>query len=164
MGGQAARLLRLIPQSSWMLAGVTKEVVRLGRLIERLSKWSEHRVGCRISGNRRIHTVLQRCVQVAAGCCCMLHVLVAGSGCKPAALLMFLLITALTSAFCRAPPLTQCMPHNHTLQSFTQFDGAAVKAALQHAQQGGGGDDFDAAVNRAATEVFSALDAALDAK
>ncbi|GBF99996.1 ATP synthase subunit delta mitochondrial [Raphidocelis subcapitata] len=46
-----------------------------------------------------------------------------------------------------------------------QFDGAAVKAALQHAQQGGGsGDDFDAAVNRAATEVFSALDAALDAK
>lgn len=46
-----------------------------------------------------------------------------------------------------------------------QFDGAAVKVALQSAQAGGGGgDDFDAAVNRAATEVFSALDAALEAK
>ncbi|KAI8466982.1 MAG: ATP synthase [Monoraphidium minutum] len=46
-----------------------------------------------------------------------------------------------------------------------QFDAAAVKVALQHAQAGGGGgDDFDAAVNRAATEVFSALDAALEAK
>jgi F-type H+-transporting ATPase subunit delta len=45
-----------------------------------------------------------------------------------------------------------------------QFDGAAVKAALQSAQAHSGGDDFDAAVHRAATEVFSALDAALDAK
>jgi F-type H+-transporting ATPase subunit delta len=45
-----------------------------------------------------------------------------------------------------------------------QFDGAAVKAALQQAQAAPSGDDFDAAVNRAATEVFSALDAALEAK
>lgn len=46
-----------------------------------------------------------------------------------------------------------------------EFDPAAVKAALQHAQAGAaGGDDFDAAVGRAATEVFSALDAALEAK
>lgn len=45
-----------------------------------------------------------------------------------------------------------------------EFDPAAVKVALQSAQAGGGGDDFDAAVSRCATEVFSALDAALDAK
>lgn len=45
-----------------------------------------------------------------------------------------------------------------------QFDGAAVKQALQHAQAGAAGDEFEQAVNRAATEVFSALDAALDAK
>ena len=48
--------------------------------------------------------------------------------------------------------------------SLDQFDAAAVKVALQQAQTGGGSDDFDAAVNRAATEVFSALDAALEAK
>jgi len=45
-----------------------------------------------------------------------------------------------------------------------EFDGAAVKVALQHAQAAAAGDDFDAAVSRAATEVFSALDAALEAK
>ncbi len=45
-----------------------------------------------------------------------------------------------------------------------QFDGAAVKAALQSSQAATGGDDFDAAVHRAASEVYSALDAALEAK
>ena len=45
-----------------------------------------------------------------------------------------------------------------------EFDPAAVKVALQQAQAAGGGDDFEAAVNRAGTEVFAALDAALEAK
>jgi hypothetical protein len=42
-----------------------------------------------------------------------------------------------------------------------QFDVAAVKAALATAQ-GASGDDYDQAVARAATEVYSALDAALE--
>lgn len=46
-----------------------------------------------------------------------------------------------------------------------EFDPAAVKVALQHAQATtGAADEFDAAVGRAASEVFSALDAALEAK
>jgi F-type H+-transporting ATPase subunit delta len=45
-----------------------------------------------------------------------------------------------------------------------QFDSAAVKLALQAAGNAAAGDDFDNAVNRAAQELYSALDAALEAK
>jgi F-type H+-transporting ATPase subunit delta len=43
-----------------------------------------------------------------------------------------------------------------------QFDVTAVKQALAASQQDKGGDDYDAAVGRAAVEVYSALDAALE--
>lgn len=45
-----------------------------------------------------------------------------------------------------------------------QFDTTAVKSALQSAQAGAGTDDYEAAVNRTAQELFSALDSALEAK
>jgi F-type H+-transporting ATPase subunit delta len=45
-----------------------------------------------------------------------------------------------------------------------QFDAAAVKVALQGAMAAAPGDDFEAAVNRSAQELFSALDAALESK
>lgn len=45
-----------------------------------------------------------------------------------------------------------------------QVDGPAVKSALAAAQGAQGADDFDAAVNRAAVELYSALDAAMDQK
>lgn len=46
-----------------------------------------------------------------------------------------------------------------------QFDAAAVKSALTAATAGaGGGDDFENAVSRAAQELYSALDSALDSK
>jgi F-type H+-transporting ATPase subunit delta len=45
-----------------------------------------------------------------------------------------------------------------------QFDPAAVKLALQAAGNAPAGDDFDNAVNRAASELYSALDSALEAK
>lgn len=43
-----------------------------------------------------------------------------------------------------------------------QFDVTAVKQALAASQQDKGGDDYDQAVSRAAVEVYSALDAALE--
>jgi F-type H+-transporting ATPase subunit delta len=45
-----------------------------------------------------------------------------------------------------------------------QFDGAAVKSALQAAAAAAATDDFEAAINRASQELFASLDAALDAK
>eukprot|EP00877_Chromochloris_zofingiensis_P001382 jgi/Chrzof1/11244/Cz05g29070.t1 len=45
-----------------------------------------------------------------------------------------------------------------------QFDAGAVKSALQSAQAATGADDFENAVNRAAAELYSALDAALESK
>lgn len=45
-----------------------------------------------------------------------------------------------------------------------QVDGAAVKQALAAAQGAQSNDDFDAAVNRTAVELFSALDAAVEQK
>ena len=45
-----------------------------------------------------------------------------------------------------------------------QFDATAVKTALQAAQAAAGGDEYEGAVNRAASELYSALDAALEAK
>lgn len=45
-----------------------------------------------------------------------------------------------------------------------QVDPAAVKAALAAAQGAPASDDYDAAVNRTAVELYSALDSALDAK
>lgn len=45
-----------------------------------------------------------------------------------------------------------------------QFDATAVKVALQAAQAAAGGDEYEGAVNRAASELYSALDAALESK
>jgi F-type H+-transporting ATPase subunit delta len=44
------------------------------------------------------------------------------------------------------------------------FDPAAVKQALQAAQQQTSTEDFDIAVSRASAELYQALDQALDAK
>jgi F-type H+-transporting ATPase subunit delta len=44
------------------------------------------------------------------------------------------------------------------------FDAAAVKTALQAATNATGTTEYENAVNRAATELYSALDAALEAK
>ncbi len=45
-----------------------------------------------------------------------------------------------------------------------QVDPASVKSALAAAQNAPAADDYEAAVNRTAVELFSALDQALDAK
>lgn len=45
-----------------------------------------------------------------------------------------------------------------------QFDTTAVKSALQSAQAAAATDDYEAAINRTAQELFSALDSALEAK
>jgi len=45
-----------------------------------------------------------------------------------------------------------------------QVDGAAVKAALSAASSAQAADDYEAAVNRTAVELYSALDAALEQK
>jgi F-type H+-transporting ATPase subunit delta len=45
-----------------------------------------------------------------------------------------------------------------------QVDPAAVKSALAAAQGAQAADDFEAAVNRTAVELYSALDAALESK
>lgn len=48
--------------------------------------------------------------------------------------------------------------------SLDQFDSTAVKTALTSSQAAAATDDFEAAINRTAQELFSALDAALEAK
>lgn len=45
-----------------------------------------------------------------------------------------------------------------------QFDNTAVKTALQAAQAAAATDDYEAAINRTAQELFSALDSALESK
>jgi F-type H+-transporting ATPase subunit delta len=45
-----------------------------------------------------------------------------------------------------------------------QVDGPAVKSALAAAQAAQAGDDLEAAVNRTAIELYSALDAAIEQK
>jgi F-type H+-transporting ATPase subunit delta len=45
-----------------------------------------------------------------------------------------------------------------------QFDTTAVKSALTSSQAAAATDDYEAAINRTAQELFSALDSALDAK
>ncbi len=45
-----------------------------------------------------------------------------------------------------------------------QFDSTAVKQALQNAQAASGSDEFENAINRAAAELFAALDAAMESK
>lgn len=45
-----------------------------------------------------------------------------------------------------------------------QIDPAAVKSALAAAQSAQASDDYEAAVNRTAVELYAALDSALDAK
>lgn len=65
-------------------------------------------------------------------------------------------------AFVHANSVTDiCAVEAATLDS---FDGAAVKQALQAAQNSPATEDFDVAVNRAGAELYQALDQALDAK
>lgn len=60
-------------------------------------------------------------------------------------------------------PLPSCLMLR-TCSPDAQVDPAAVKSALAAAASAPAGDDFDAAVNRTAVELYSALDAALDSK
>jgi F-type H+-transporting ATPase subunit delta len=65
-------------------------------------------------------------------------------------------------AFVHANSVTDiCAVEAATLDT---FDPAAVKQALQAAQNSSATEDFDVAVNRAGAELYQVLDQALDAK